>query len=76
MSEKRFEIIEKQNSLQLGIMIIRDNETGVQYLYTTNGAITPLLDKEGKPIVSQQLFFERLLRRSFLVQRKEWRGCL
>ncbi|EOV1115900.1 DUF6440 family protein [Listeria monocytogenes] len=53
MSEKCFEIIEKQNSLQLGIMIIRDNETGVQYLYTTNGAITPLLDKEGKPIVSQ-----------------------
>ncbi len=55
MAEKRFEVLYKQGSLT-SYRIIRDTETGVQYLMTTDGyagGLTPLLDREGRPIVSR-----------------------
>lgn len=56
--EKRFEIIlEENHSIGVdGIKIIRDKETGIQYLFNRNGnagGMTVLLDKDGKPIVSK-----------------------
>ncbi|MCL2817052.1 MAG: DUF6440 family protein [Clostridiales bacterium] len=55
--EKRFEIILKEGS-ELGqvVKILRDKNTGVNYVYVGSGyggGLTPLLDKEGKPIVSR-----------------------
>ena len=32
--------------------IVVDNETGVNYLITGRGGITPLLDKDGKPVIT------------------------
>nr|WP_239534225.1 DUF6440 family protein [Thalassobacillus pellis] len=54
-SNKRFEVIHKEKIGALsGCKVLVDKETGVQYLYSwygESGGITPLLDKEGKPIV-------------------------
>lgn len=50
--EKRFERIYKQGAT---IEIWRDKETGVNYLYRQSGyagGLTPLLDKDGKPVVT------------------------
>ena len=52
--EKRFEITYKQGSLDV-IEILVDQETGVNYLFRTNGyagGLSPLLDREGKPVIS------------------------
>ena len=57
--EKRFEtVIEEATSLTGSgkKYIIRDNETGVNYLYVQNGysgGLTPLLDADGKPYVTK-----------------------
>ena len=43
------------------VEILVDRETGVNYLFRTNGyagGMTPLLDREGKPIVTPALDFE------------------
>lgn len=59
MSEKkqsRFEMIHeeninKRNSL---VTLLRDKETGIQYLYFASGlagGLTPLLDQDGKAII-------------------------
>ena len=43
------------------VEILVDRETGVSYLFRTNGyagGMTPLLDREGKPIVTSVLDFE------------------
>lgn len=51
--DKRFEVIYKEGKLS-GCKVIVDKETGVHYLFSWDGyagGITPLLDKEGKPIV-------------------------
>lgn len=53
MKDKRFEITEKQGSLS-GTKIIKDCETGVQYLYAWDGysgGLTLLVDAEGKPLL-------------------------
>lgn len=51
--EKRFE---KTYSQDLGsTMIYVDKETGVNYLFIANGyagGLTPLLDRDGKPVVT------------------------
>ncbi len=51
--EKRFE---KTYSQDLGTTIIYvDKETGVNYLFVANGyagGLTPLLDRDGKPVVT------------------------
>ena len=52
--EKRFEIIYKQGTLDI-IEILVDQETGVNYLFRTSGyagGMTPLLDREGRPVIS------------------------
>ena len=51
---ERFEKIYSQGALSITEILI-DKETGVNYLFHTNGhagGMTPLLDKNGKPVVS------------------------
>ncbi|MBO7354194.1 MAG: xylan 1,4-beta-xylosidase [Lachnospiraceae bacterium] len=57
MLDKRFVVKESEgNSLtSRKFYVIIDRETGVNYLYVASGygiAMTPLLDREGKPIIS------------------------
>ena len=52
--EKRFEIAFQQGALDV-IEVLVDKETGVNYLFRTNGnagGLTVLLDREGKPVVT------------------------
>ena len=52
--EKRFEVAYKQGSIDV-IEILVDQETGVNYLFRTNGyagGLSPLLDREGKPVIT------------------------
>lgn len=54
MAEKRFEVIFKEGVVS-SYKIIVDNLTGVNYLLVSEGyggGVTPLLDKDGKPIIS------------------------
>lgn len=54
MAEKRFEQTYNQGVLST-IQIWVDKETGVNYLYMTNGetgGLTPLLGRDGKPVVT------------------------
>ena len=54
---ERFEVVLKEgNSLtEAGqIIILRDKETGVQYLWVKSGyagGLSPLLDSDGKPLI-------------------------
>lgn len=53
MKAKRFEVIYKQGMGSYKIFV--DKKTGVQYLFASEGyggGVTPLLDREGKPIIS------------------------
>ena len=54
---KRFEVVQKEGSgfLEPATMILVDRQTGVNYLLATYGeagGLTPLLDEEGKPVVT------------------------
>ena len=43
------------------VEILVDRETGVSYLFRSNGyagGMTPLLDRDGKPVVTSVLDFE------------------
>lgn len=54
MKEKRFEIIYSQGTIET-LKIVVDTRTGVQYLAMQAGyagGLTPLLDREGKPILA------------------------
>ncbi|QAT48541.1 hypothetical protein EQM14_01400 [Caproiciproducens sp. NJN-50] len=54
MKEKRFEVVYSQGTLET-LKIIRDTRTGVQYLAMQSGyagGLTPLLDREGKPVLT------------------------
>ncbi len=54
MADKRFEKVYTQGTLST-LEIWIDRETGVNYLYLSSGygaGLTPLLDREGKPVVS------------------------
>ena len=58
MAEKRFELVFKEgNGLTNEVkLILVDKETGVNYLYVSSGysgGITPLLDSEGKPLITK-----------------------
>ncbi len=61
--EKRFIITEKEGSeLTTLFQVIVDKNTGVNYLMTKSGygaGITPLLDREGKPIITSVATFEK-----------------
>lgn len=52
----RFKITYKQRGWDMDAAVVVDRETGVSYLVMKNGnqvaGITPLLDRDGKPIVS------------------------
>ena len=52
--KKRFEKIYRQGAIDV-IEIWVDTETGVNYVFRQSGysgGITPLLDREGKPVIS------------------------
>lgn len=52
--DDRFEVIYEQGKLTV-YKILRDKETGVNYFYHAAGygmAVTPLLDKDGKVVVT------------------------
>lgn len=54
MSEKRFEKVYSQGAIDIMEVWI-DKETGVNYLFLQSGyagGLTPLLDREGKPVIS------------------------
>ena len=55
-NKKRFKVIYSQGSLT-STEIWLDTETGVNYLYHTagySGGLTPLLDKDGKPVITPE----------------------
>lgn len=54
-SKKRFEEIYSEGGFSGVVKILVDKETGVNYLFKASGyagGLTPLLDREGKPVVS------------------------
>ena len=55
IGSRRFEITETAGSVK-GFYVVVDRETGVNYLvakFGTGGGICPLIDKDGKPIISE-----------------------
>lgn len=55
--EKRFEKVYSQGALDI-TQILVDKETGVNYLFCQSGnagGLTPLLDREGKPVITPVL---------------------
>ena len=57
-SKKRFEVIHSEGGFSGVVEILVDKETGVNYLFRASGyagGLTPLLDREGKPVVSTVL---------------------
>ena len=54
--DDRFVVSEKQGSAFTNlIQVIVDKRTGVNYMYIqsgNSGGLTPLLDREGKPIIT------------------------
>jgi hypothetical protein len=57
MSKDRFDIIERDGlSPMADAVVIVDKETGVNYLYVCRGyggGLTPLLDSDGKPVITK-----------------------
>lgn len=56
--EKRFEKTYSQSSLSGNVEIWVDKTTGVNYLFHAAGyagGLTPLLDREGKPVITPVL---------------------
>ena len=73
MENKRFEIAETAGSVK-GFYVVVDKETGVNYLVAKFGAgagICPLIDKDGKPIVTRQLPMEK----GYAMQFEHWVLC-
>ena len=52
MNENRFIVIYRQES-SFGILV--DKDTGINYLFF-NGALTPLLDSRGYPVVTRSMY--------------------
>ena len=53
--ERRFVVSNKEGKIEC-VKIITDSETGVQYLFATEGyagGLTVLLDKDGKPLLNE-----------------------
>jgi hypothetical protein len=56
-TNKRFIVIYKEGTFS-GCKVIVDRETGVHYLFSYDGyagGVTPLLDKDGKPVVKSDI---------------------
>lgn len=61
MANERFVKIYTQGTFTVNEIWV-DKETGVNYLYHTSGngaGMTPLLDREGKPVISSSYEYER-----------------
>lgn len=59
--KKRFEKVYEQAGLFASILILRDRETGIEYLWCRegeSGGLTPLLGCDGKPSRSLGASFE------------------
>lgn len=60
--DKRFIVTEKEGSEFTNfVQVIVDKKTGVNYLWVKSGysgGLTPLLDREGKPIITTVSNFE------------------
>ena len=58
MKDKRFEVVSQEVSgLSYLRAILVDKETGVNYLFVQSGyagGLTPLLDADGKPVVTEK----------------------
>lgn len=57
MKEKRFVVISTQGAIE-SYRVIVDKETGVNYLYVSNGTsggLTVLLDSKGNPIITNDI---------------------
>ncbi len=55
-NSERFEVVYKQGKIDV-IEILVDRETGVNYIFRTNGyagGITPLLDENGNVVVDNK----------------------
>lgn len=53
--DNRFEKVYSQSTFSGSTQILVDKETGVNYIYHSSGyggGLTPLLDREGKPVVT------------------------
>ncbi len=58
--ERRFIMQEREGNplTEVTTIVIVDKETGVNYLWAQNGTaggLTPLLDAEGKPIITKEI---------------------
>ncbi|MBQ4389380.1 MAG: hypothetical protein II824_05345 [Bacteroidales bacterium] len=56
MAKDRFEIKDKTSRLLTEALVVVDKETGVNYLFFQRGyggGLTPLLDSDGKPIITK-----------------------
>lgn len=54
MQDKRFEVVYRQETMD-ALKVIVDKRTGVQYLAMQSGyagGLTPLLDRDGKPLLA------------------------
>lgn len=68
--DKRFIKIFREGSLTESIEVLLDTETGVNYLYISAGygmGITPLLDGEGKVVVSRKREIENYKERDWKI---------
>ena len=58
MEDKRFEVVSQEgNGFSHLRAILVDKETGVNYLFVQSGyagGLTPLLDADGKPVVTKK----------------------
>ena len=55
MGEDRFERVYKQSGFAASVQIWVDKETGVNYMYMSqgySGGFTPLLGRDGKPVIT------------------------
>ena len=56
MANERFVIKEKDTKILTETLVLVDRETGVNYLYVGRGyggGLTPLLDADGKPVITK-----------------------
>jgi hypothetical protein len=56
-NEERFEVIHQESKGVLQkVSILRDKQTGVQYIFVrsgNSGGLSPLLDKNGNPLIEE-----------------------
>ena len=57
MGKNRFDIKDRENlGMFMNANVLVDKETGVNYLYVnygSSGGLTPLLDSDGKPVITK-----------------------